>query len=77
MSFRLAAIAGLALAGAILAPIARADIGVPTVPPPPAANPDAAAAKHAKRTACLKDAQMRKLVGAVRDEYVKNCVANT
>ncbi len=63
---------GLWLAGA--AGVAVADLGVPTVPPPLAPVNDAAA-RHAKRTACLKDAQVKKLVGAVRDEYVKNCVA--
>lgn len=77
MSFRVAAAfvgLGLSLGGTVR--IACADIGIPTVPAPtPPSSNDAAAAKHAKRTACLKDAQMKKLVGAVRDEYVKNCVA--
>ena len=34
-----------------------------------------AAAKHAKRTACLKDAKSKKLVGAEKNAFVKNCVA--
>jgi hypothetical protein len=34
-----------------------------------------AAAKHAKRTACLKDAKAKKLVGAEKNAFVKNCVA--
>lgn len=72
-----AAVVGMAmlLAGGA-SRVARADIGIPTVPPQPApSSNDVAAAKHARRTACLKDAQMKKLVGAVRDQYVKNCIA--
>jgi hypothetical protein len=55
--------------------------------PPPAASPPAkpaapassaadneAAAKHAKRTACLSQARSKKLVGAQRNAYVKDCV---
>jgi hypothetical protein len=34
-----------------------------------------AAEKHAKRTACLKDAKSKKLVGAQRTAYVKDCMA--
>jgi hypothetical protein len=34
-----------------------------------------AAAKHAKRTACLKDAKSKKLVGAEKNAFVKNCTA--
>jgi len=36
------------------------------------ANDDAA--KHAKRTACLKDAKAKKLVGADKTAFIKNCV---
>jgi hypothetical protein len=36
---------------------------------------DAAAKKHAKRTACLKDAKSKKLVGADKTSYLKNCIA--
>lgn len=43
-----------------------------------AANADAfaaqAAARHAKRTECLKEAKTKKLVGANKDAYVKDCV---
>jgi hypothetical protein len=48
---------------------------------PPTANTSAepaagdAAAKHAKRTACLKDAKSKKLVGAEKNAFVKNCIA--
>jgi hypothetical protein len=33
-----------------------------------------APARHARRTACLKDAKARKLVGARRTAYVKDCM---
>jgi len=35
---------------------------------------DDAAAKHAKRTACLKSAKEKKLVGAQKSAFVKECV---
>jgi hypothetical protein len=50
-------------------------------PPAPATAPSAspasgdAAAKHAKRTACLKDAKTKKLVGADKTTFLKNCIA--
>src|SRR5271155_1366390 len=34
-----------------------------------------AAAKHAKRTACLKDAKTKKLVGAEKSAFLKDCIA--
>jgi hypothetical protein len=33
-----------------------------------------AAAKHAKRTACLKDAKSRKLIGADKTAFLKDCM---
>jgi hypothetical protein len=61
-----------------------AKIPAPASPPPAAAPRPAPAAgssidndapaRHARRTACLKDAKSKKLVGAQRDAYVKNCV---
>jgi psiF repeat len=33
-----------------------------------------AAAKHAKRTACLKDAKTKKLVGADKTAFLKTCI---
>ena len=33
-----------------------------------------APARHARRTACLKEAKARKLVGARRTAYVKDCI---
>ena len=69
-----------------LLPLARgADVpetAAPGAPAPgaaapgsPAAAPGDAAAKHAKRTACLKDAKARKLVGADKTSFLKNCIA--
>ena len=61
-----------------------AKVPAPDSPPPAAAPRPAPAAgssidndapaRHARRTACLKDAKSKKLVGAQRDAYVKNCV---
>ena len=49
-----------------------------TAAPPPAVSPDAAsdaAARHAKRTACLKQAKAKKLVGAEKNSFIKDCIA--
>ena len=35
---------------------------------------DAAAAKHAKRTACLKQAKAKKLLGADKSAFLKDCM---
>ncbi len=57
---------------------------LPAAPAPPAQPPaaaavssenDAAAARHAKRTACLEQARAKKLVGAQRTAYIKDCTA--
>ncbi len=40
------------------------------------ASADAAAARHAKRTECLKQAKLKKLVGAQRTAFIKDCVAS-
>jgi hypothetical protein len=79
----------LPVAGVLAAPpVLRADVPG-TAPPgaaapgaaatptrPPAAAPPAgdAAAKHAKRTACLKDAKAKKLVGAEKTAFLRNCI---
>jgi hypothetical protein len=72
----------LLLAGgsATLTSTAQSQPAAPAAPaPPPAAatgTPDNdAAAKHAKRTACLKQARAKKLVGAQRTAYIKDCTA--
>jgi psiF repeat len=54
--------------------------GVPAAakPSPAAATAPSsgdAAAKHAKRTACLKDAKAKKLVGADKTSFLKTCIA--
>jgi hypothetical protein len=36
----------------------------------------AAAARHAKRTACLKEAKAKKLVGSAKNTYVQDCLAH-
>jgi hypothetical protein len=44
--------------------------------PGAAASPSGeAAAKHAKRTACLKSAKEKKLVGADKASFLKACIA--
>ena len=48
------------------------------VPASPASAPAAdgdAAAKHAKRTACIKTAKVKKLVGAQKTAFIKECMA--
>jgi psiF repeat len=60
-------------------------VGIAGQPAPPK-NPDPTtvaaastanddAAKHAKRTACLKNAKAKKLIGADRSAYLKDCIA--
>jgi len=44
-------------------------------PLPPAAPSGDAAAKHVKRTACLKDAKAKKLVGAEKNSFLQKCIA--
>jgi hypothetical protein len=60
------------MAGGIAAtPPAAMPVDAPAAPAP---SGDAAA-KHAKRTACLKDAKAKKLVGAEKTAFLKNCIA--
>ena len=42
--------------------------------PAPIAAPSDAAAKHAHRTACLRDARKKKLLGAEKTAFLKNCI---
>jgi len=48
--------------------------------PPAAPTADgfaaAAAARHAKRTACLKEAKAKKLVGSQKNAYIQDCLAH-
>jgi hypothetical protein len=46
-----------------------------SAPPAPAPLSGDAAAKHAKRTACLKSAKAKKLVGAEKTSFLKTCIA--
>jgi hypothetical protein len=57
------------------APDAAAPAAGSTATSTPAAASGDAAAKHAKRTACLKEARVKKLVSAAKTSFVKNCVA--
>ncbi|HWY97013.1 MAG TPA: PsiF family protein [Steroidobacteraceae bacterium] len=67
-------IPGAAAPGAA-APAAAAPPAAKTAPAPSSAPPSGdAAAKHAKRTACLKDAKTKKLVGADKTAFLKNCI---
>ncbi len=54
-------------------------VGTPIPAPTPTTTaPDTesdAAARHAKRTACLKEAKTRKLVGALRTAFIKECMS--
>jgi hypothetical protein len=61
------AAAPVATASAVNTPTANMSAGEPAA--------GDAAAKHAKRTACLKDAKTKKLVGAEKNAFVKHCIA--
>ena len=45
-----------------------------TAAPPSTAAAGDAAAKHAKRTACLKETKARKLLGAEKTAFLKECL---
>jgi hypothetical protein len=47
----------------------------PAETPSPDTSASADAARHLKRTACIKEARTKKLVGAQRNAYIKSCVA--
>jgi len=40
-----------------------------------ASDGDAAAARHAKRTACIKEAKARKLLEPKKSAFIKDCIA--
>jgi hypothetical protein len=59
-------------------PAAATTPSAATAPAPAAGSAAMAAsdaAKHAKRTACLKDAKTKKLVGAEKSAFLKDCIA--
>jgi hypothetical protein len=71
---------GMAMAALPAAPQPAAyTTAPPNTPPPSATSSDGsgseAAARHAKRTACLKQAKAKKLVGAEKNSFIKDCVA--
>jgi hypothetical protein len=47
----------------------------PAAAPPATAADNDAAAKHAKRTACIKKARAKKLVGDEKTAFIKDCTA--
>jgi psiF repeat len=51
-----------------------ASSAAPGATPAATAAADDAAAKHAKRTACLAQAKAQKLVGAEKTAYLKSCI---
>jgi len=55
------------------APTAPAAATVTSTAAAPAAGD--AAAKHAKRTACLQDAKSKKLLGAEKTAFLKDCIS--
>lgn len=74
MRLSIAAAAASCCLWPMAAGLAAAPAPQPAVAPTAGASGDAAA-KHAKRTACLKDAKAKKLVGAEKTTYLKNCMA--
>ena len=71
-----AAVLSLSVATGFAAPAATAPAIMAAAPGTPVATPPSdAAAKHAKRTACLKNARAKKLVGADKTAFLKTCIA--
>jgi hypothetical protein len=63
------------LASPLRAATADPPRATPTVSHTPAAPNDDAAERHIKRTACLKEARERKLLGPDKTAFLKNCIA--
>jgi hypothetical protein len=55
-------------------PQAAAAVTPAAAAPSPAPVAGDAAAKHVKRTACLKEAKMKKLLGAEKTAFLKSCI---
>ena len=64
----------LALADQPVTPQPPAPASTATVAAAPATVAGDAAARHVKRTACLKEAKARKVVGAERTTFLKSCI---
>jgi hypothetical protein len=63
-----------AVAGGIDVHRAAQSADAPAVPPSAVPSSDAAE-RHAKRTACLNKAKLKKLVGAEKASFLKACMA--
>ena len=74
----LAALAGGAWAAPDAPSTAPAPAAAAPAAPVSAGNPSSAdneaAARHAKRRACIKQARTKKLVGAQKTAYIKGCI---
>jgi hypothetical protein len=55
-------------------PAAPTPVSSAPVTSAPSLPPSDAAAKHAKRTACLQEARTKKLVGAEKTAFLKGCI---
>jgi hypothetical protein len=55
-------------------PAPSSDTPASTAKPASTATAGDAAAKHAKRTACLKETKARKLLGAEKTAFLKDCI---
>jgi hypothetical protein len=72
-------VAGALCLGILVFAVQPATSQTPAAQTPAASSPPATAsagdpaAKHAKRTACLKESKVRKLVGAEKTAFLKEC----
>jgi hypothetical protein len=57
-----------------VAPQAATTAATPAAAPSPAPVAGDAAAKHLKRTACLREAKTKKLIGAEKTAFLKSCI---
>jgi hypothetical protein len=69
------AASALCLSFLVLAALpATPQAGAPAATAPSAQVANDAAARHAKRTSCLREARSRKLIGAEKTAFLKNCI---
>ena len=73
-AFALLAALGVVSAGEVFTPAQTQSTPPAPLPPATKMSGDNDAEKHARRTACLKDARARRLVGAQRTAFVRNCL---
>jgi len=50
-------------------------VTAPATPPPAPIGDSADAVRHAKRTGCIKEARAKKLIGAQKSQYIRECLA--